>query len=56
MAVQLRLAAGTGPRWENNAVSISRWLLVILDPMISIRKDALSTLAARALDELVARP
>src|SRR5262245_55877059 len=39
MAVQLRVVAGTGPRWERIAVSSSQWLLVMLDPMISMRND-----------------
>lgn len=37
MAVQSRLPAGTGPRWESTAVSRSQWLFVMLVPMISMR-------------------
>ena len=36
MAVQSRLVAGTGPRWERTEVSRSQWLVVMLDPMIWI--------------------
>lgn len=39
IAVQLRPVAGTGPRWENSAVSSSRRLPVMLDPITSTRND-----------------
>src|SRR5215469_11218181 len=39
MAVQRRPVAGTGPRWVSSAASRSQWLVVMLDPTISTRKD-----------------
>lgn len=48
MAVQSGLVAGTGPRCDRTAVSRSQWLVVMLDPMISMTGERM----ARLLDNI----